>query len=65
LANNQGDTRIKIKSLQGNYMDFYENLYQSIRHNKTEPVTAQDGLNVMLVIETALKSHQEKKIIAL
>jgi scyllo-inositol 2-dehydrogenase (NADP+) len=65
LANAQGDTRIKIKSLQGNYMDFYENLYQSIRHNKTEPVTAQDGLNVMLVIEAALKSHQEKKIIAL
>ncbi len=65
LANAQGDTRIKIKSLQGNYMDFYENLYQSIRHNKTEPVTAQDGLNVMLVIEAALKSHQEKKTIAL
>jgi scyllo-inositol 2-dehydrogenase (NADP+) len=65
LANKEGDVRIKIKSLQGNYMDFYESLYQSIRHYKTGPVTAQDGLNVMLVIEAALKSHEEKKTIAL
>lgn len=55
----------RIKSLQGNYMEYYEGVYQSIANNQQPPVTADDGIRVMQVIEAAYKSHREKKVIAL
>lgn len=53
----------KVDTLQGNYYNFYEELYQSIVNDKPEPVTAQEGINVMMIIETAIKSNQEKRIV--
>jgi predicted dehydrogenase len=57
--------REKIKSLQGNYYDFYDAVYRSIINNEVEPVTATDGLNVMKIIEAAVKSSGEGKIMLL
>ena len=57
--------REKIKSLQGNYYDFYDAMYRSITNNDVEPVTATDGLNVMKIIEAAVKSSNEGKVITL
>jgi predicted dehydrogenase len=57
--------REKIKSLQGNYYDFYDAMYRSITNNEVEPVTATDGLNVMKIIEAAVKSSNEGKVITL
>ena len=57
--------REPVTTLPGNYMEYYEAVYQSIVHNKPVPVTAADGVNVMKVIESAIKSNELKKVIAL
>jgi len=55
----------KVPTLQGNYYDFFDGVHQAIANNKPEPVTAQDGVNVMQIIEAAYLSHKLKKIIDL
>jgi predicted dehydrogenase len=55
----------KVSTLQGNYYHFFEGLYQSIADDKPEPVTAQDGLNVMQIIEAAIQSSEQMKAINL
>lgn len=66
IINDKGQVSGKnIPSLQGNYMEFYDALYQSIVHGNDLPVTAQDGLNVMRVIEAVLHSDQSQRIIYL
>lgn len=55
----------KVKSLQGNYYDFYDGVYKAIVNGEPAPVTAEDGLNVMLIIEAAKKSSDEGKVIVL
>lgn len=54
-----------IISPRGNYLDFYESLYESIARDLTEPVTAVDGIRVMQIIDTAFESHRKGKIIEL
>jgi scyllo-inositol 2-dehydrogenase (NADP+) len=54
------DTRRgSIPTEKGNYMDFYEGVYQSIRTDSLEPVTAADGVLVMRVIDAAFESHEK------
>ena len=55
----------KIPTLLGNYYDYFEGVYQSISTNSKEPVTAQDGINVMRIIEAAFESNALKKTIDL
>lgn len=57
--------REKIKTLQGNYFEYFDGVYNAIVNNKPEPVTAQDGVKVMQVIEAAIASNVQKKIINL
>lgn len=57
--------RENIPTLKGNYYDFFDGLYDSIAHNKPEPVTASDGVKVMKIIEAALLSNAEKKVVNL
>ncbi|TRX40355.1 Gfo/Idh/MocA family oxidoreductase [Flavobacterium restrictum] len=52
----------KIKTLQGNYYAFFEGVYQAIVHDAQEPVMAQDGVQVMQVIEAIIQSSQEGKV---
>jgi predicted dehydrogenase len=52
----------KIRTLQGNYYAFFEGVYQAIVHDAQEPVTAQDGVQVMQVIEAIIQSSQEGKV---
>ena len=58
-------TREYITSEQGNYGEYYDGIYQAIRNNKRLPVTAEQGLNVIRVIETAFESNKAKRIIQL
>lgn len=51
-----------VPTLQGNYYDFFEGVYQSIAFNKPEPVSARDGVNVMQIIDAAIISNENKKI---
>ncbi|MDH4058381.1 MAG: Gfo/Idh/MocA family oxidoreductase [Cyclobacteriaceae bacterium] len=57
--------RERVKTLPGNYMDYYEGIYQAIVNHKTLPVTAEDGVRVMHIIEAAYQSHHEKRIVEL
>lgn len=54
-----------ISTLQGNYYDFFDGIYHSIVNDLTEPVTAQDGLHVIQIIEAAIQSSAQKKVIDL
>jgi len=52
--------RENIPTLPGNYYGFFDSLCQSIKKNLPEPVTAQDGIDVMRIIEMAIASNAEK-----
>lgn len=56
-----------VPSEQGNYMEFYDGLYNAISSNIFDGdfVTAGAGANVIRIIEAAYKSRDEKKIIEL
>lgn len=49
-----------VQSEQGNYGEYYDGVYEAIRHNKPLPVTAGDGLEVIKIIEAAYKSNEIK-----
>lgn len=46
----------KIKTHKGDFMAYYKGVYQSIANDQEEPVTAQDGVNTMKVIDAAFES---------
>jgi scyllo-inositol 2-dehydrogenase (NADP+) len=52
-----------ITSLKGNYMEYYDCIFEAIRNNKPVPVTAEDGRNVIHIIEAAYRSNTEKRIV--
>ena len=54
-----------IPTLQGNYYDFFDGVYNSIVSDAIEPVTAQDGIHVMQIIEAAIQSSAQKKVVDL
>ncbi|TAG14226.1 MAG: oxidoreductase [Sphingobacteriia bacterium] len=53
--------RENIPTLPGNYGAYYKLIYQAITNNTPPPVTPQDGINVMRIIEAARKSSGEGK----
>ncbi|MDF5710721.1 MAG: Gfo/Idh/MocA family oxidoreductase [Nostoc sp. S4] len=55
--------REKVKSLQGSYLGYYDAMYKSIVENQPIAVTAEDGINVMQIIEAAIKSNNQQKVI--
>jgi len=57
--------REKVPTLQGNYFSFFDGVFNSITNNVAEPVTAQDGVKVMQVIEAAIASNAAQKVIDL
>lgn len=54
-----------IPSQNGNYGEYYEGIYHALRNGDPVPVSAKDGMKVIQVIETAIKSNQEKRVIEL
>lgn len=52
--------REKIPSDTGNYMDYYEGVFQAIRKNAPVPVSAEDAVNVIRIIESAFESNNVK-----
>jgi predicted dehydrogenase len=57
--------REKVPTLQGNYFSFFDGVFNSITNNVAAPVTAQDGVKVMQVIEAAIASNAAQKVIDL
>jgi predicted dehydrogenase len=46
-------------------MDFYDGMYDAIRNDKPVPVSATEGMQVISIIEAAIKSNAERKVIDL
>lgn len=68
LLHTESDGKIMreyIPSLNGNYTAYYEGIYNAIRNKAPLPVTAEEGMNVIKIIEAAFKSNKEKKVIDL
>lgn len=55
----------KIYTLSGNYYAYYDGVYEAIANNKEMPVTPDDGIRVMRVIDAVYKSSKEGKVIML
>lgn len=55
----------KITSLKGNYYDYYDGVYKALTGSGPMPVTADDGINVMRIIDAALMASRERKAIPL
>ena len=52
-----------IAAPKGNYMEYFDQMYKAIRFDEPVPVTAEDALEVIKVIEAALKSNTERRVI--
>ena len=48
----------KIETIPGNYGIFYEKLYNALQYNTPLPVTCDEAINVMQLIELAQKSNE-------
>jgi scyllo-inositol 2-dehydrogenase (NADP+) len=57
--------RKKIPTLQGNYYDYYDGIYESIRNNRSVQVSAVDGIHVMQIIDACFESNRDRKAINL
>ncbi|OQY05331.1 MAG: hypothetical protein B6I20_01545 [Bacteroidetes bacterium 4572_117] len=64
ILNNE-DGRGVYQTLSGNYKDFYENIYQAIKYEKELIVKPEEALNVISIIEKAIISDREKRIVFL
>lgn len=54
-----------LPSFKGNYLEYYNGIYEAIRNHQALPVTAEEGLAVVRIIEAAFKSSKEKRVIDL
>jgi predicted dehydrogenase len=57
--------RERVRSLRGNYREYYDGIYAAIREGGPLPVSSEDGINILRVIEAAYQSNEEKKIVSL
>jgi scyllo-inositol 2-dehydrogenase (NADP+) len=57
--------RERIPTERGHYGEYYEQVFQAIRNDKRIPVSAEDGLNIIKIIEVAYESNREKRIVEL
>lgn len=59
-ANIKGnDVRKRIKTLQGNYNEFYNNIYKAIKEDEELAVKPGEALDVIRIIEMAIRSNRE------
>ena len=49
-----------IPSFNGNYMEYYDGIYNAMRLHQPIPVTAEEGLNVIRIITAAYESNRNK-----
>jgi scyllo-inositol 2-dehydrogenase (NADP+) len=65
VATDGDSLRKTVPTLQGNYIGIFDGVYKAIREGAPEPVTAEDGVKVMKIIDAALKSSEQRKVITL
>jgi scyllo-inositol 2-dehydrogenase (NADP+) len=54
-----------VDSMRGNYGEYYTGIYEAIRNDKEVPVSAEDGMKVIQVIEAAYQSNKERRVVQL
>ncbi|ASZ14851.1 Gfo/Idh/MocA family oxidoreductase [Chitinophaga pendula] len=54
-----------LPSTNGNYLDYYQGIYDTLRNKVSNPVAPTDGLNVIRIITAAFESSKEGKVITL
>lgn len=54
----------KVETERGNYQAYYENIYNAIRGKDDLIVKPIDGLNTIRVIEAAIQSSTEKRVVS-
>ena len=54
-----------ITSSKGNYGDYYEGVYHALTTDQPMPVSADEGIRTIVIIEAAVKSNKERKVIEL
>jgi predicted dehydrogenase len=57
--------RESVPTLAGNYLDYFEGVYEAVRNGAIPPVTGRDGVHIIQIIEAAFKSSEEKRVITL
>jgi len=57
--------RTETISTPGNYMGYYDDLYKALTANGPNPVPAADGIKTIRIIEAALQSAKEGKVVLL
>jgi len=55
--------RENIPTLKGDYRDFYTGVYTALTEDCPMPVTVDDGIKVMKIIEAAIKSSKEQRVL--
>jgi scyllo-inositol 2-dehydrogenase (NADP+) len=59
------DNRSRYKTLNGNYMGFFDNVYEAITQGKPLAVSADAALNTIRIILTAIESSQKKILLTI
>lgn len=57
--------REKIPSERGNYLEYYEGIYEALSGGMPLPVSAAEGLAVIRIIRAAFKSHETQCVVSL
>lgn len=57
--------REQIPSFNGNYMEYYEGIFNAIRKQQALPVSTVEATNVIRIIEAAFESSAAQKVIQL
>ncbi|MCH5585766.1 oxidoreductase [Shimazuella sp. AN120528] len=55
----------RVKTIPGSYLTYYQKVYEHIKEGKASPVTAEEGLLTIKLIELAKLSSEQKKAIYL
>lgn len=56
-------SRYAVETLPGAYQSFYQGMYEAIAEGREVPVKAEEAVDVIRVIEHALRSHHERRTI--
>ena len=55
--------RERVHTEKGSYMDYFIGIYEAIRNDAPLPVTAEQGVRIIRVIEKAYQSRAEKRMV--
>ena len=65
LLHIEGQEPIRIPSEKGDYMQFYNNVHETLAASAKPAVSAQDGALCMQIIDAAFTSASEQRVISL